>query len=112
MDLQILLKLTEYQGSQNKAHVHNKGSYKITGTVGTLRHGISATSGTYGNGALSLEETSSQVSALSYSGNNYYKVLKLDTSLDSGSGFTGNSGQEGATAKPPTIAIMWILRFI
>jgi len=92
--------LAEYQGSQNKNHKHNLKLDFNDGAV-ILRiptnYGVSGIFGrSQVSGATYVGETSGNtVSA-------YRVFLNMNKAVES----------EGATAKPPTVAIMWILRFI
>ena len=117
MGAPILLKLTEYQGSQNKYHRHSKGDYRIRGLINRFRLGTVANDSTQSSGALEYYASSAvKVGAAEYdSSNSNHRILELDTNLNSGAGWTGNSGYDGSSgqaSKPATIACMWILRFI
>ncbi len=102
-----------FQSSQNKIHRHDKGTYKILGGVEMHRGAIYET---YTSGALRGRDhvlaDNSTVISLSGSGSKGY--IDLDTSMNSGSGWTGYSGYDGSSgqaSKPGTLAYMWIVRF-
>ena len=68
------------------------------------------------SGALKYYASGSAVAkAVTESATATRRIMTLDTDLNSGAGWTGNSGYNGSggqASKHPTIAIMWILRFI
>ena len=109
--------LAEYQGSQNKYHRHGKGDFRITGYINSIRR-YAIANDNQSNGALEYNQPSGASSLTDIgltSVTSPYRRILLDTDLNSGNGWTGNTGYNGANgqaSKPATIACMWILRFI
>jgi len=114
-----------YSASSNKSHyhsmshTHDKGTFRIQG-LGQIKPQalIDLSSGAFRTRDGILGTQSQQIELkTAYSADGDFT---LDTDLNSGAGFTGSSGAStisntgtngGNIAKPPTIAMMWIVRF-
>ena len=86
---------------------------RIEGYLPNYREGINAGGLDYSNGALRWVKDGGVVSVIAVHSSTAqsYSII-LDTDLNTGAGFTGKSGSQGTVSKPPTVAFMWILRFI
>ena len=103
--------MPEYQASRNKAHVHDKGTFRIVGELKGFKYNIN-NNGAQEYKALRYYADGSSAPVGLGSGTQSHFNIYLDTGINNGSGWTGESGSEGSTAKSPTVAFMWILRFI
>jgi len=113
--------LAEYQGSQNKYHLHSishshsRGTMEIA-TTAAIRLIHDSASGTVNNGPFSYTSvgttgssgSSDSIISLTFKASNGWNGSTSEPS-NANSGYNGSSGQ---ASKPATIACMWILRFI
>ena len=95
--------MPEYQGSANKAHVHG-----FTGSSHEGRISFSAVRCTVGSasGFASIQSYGTQEPSGGSAQTVFASALKFAFTT------SGSISNTGATAKPPTVAFMWILRFI
>ena len=104
--------MPEYQGSRNKYHAHGKGTFRIYNGYFKLRDNTTVYTqdkAAYGLFFVSRSNTEAPVES---SGTGTGWQYNFDT--NNGGNWTGNTGSDGSSgygSKPPTIAMMWILRF-